>query len=85
MTDGVLRRPDVGLDLAERIVAGTRAEAESRGIAMGIAVVDRGGLPVVTARMDGAQIPAVAVSAYAGDDGVAWQGAWTAFYWGWWI
>ncbi|MCM3501222.1 BCCT family transporter [Microbacterium sp. P26] len=25
------------------------------------------------------------VSAYAGDDGVAWQGAWTAFYWGWWI
>lgn len=25
------------------------------------------------------------VSAYAGDDGVVWQGAWTAFYWGWWI
>jgi choline/glycine/proline betaine transport protein len=25
------------------------------------------------------------VSAYSGDDGVAWQGAWTAFYWGWWI
>ena len=24
-------------------------------------------------------------SAYSGDDGVAWQGAWTAFYWGWWI
>lgn len=25
------------------------------------------------------------VSAYSGDAGVAWQGAWTAFYWGWWI
>ncbi|MBM3716373.1 MAG: BCCT family transporter, partial [Actinobacteria bacterium] len=25
------------------------------------------------------------VSAYSGDEGVAWQGAWTAFYWGWWI
>ncbi len=25
------------------------------------------------------------VSAYAGEAGVAWQGAWTAFYWGWWI
>lgn len=25
------------------------------------------------------------VSAYTGDAGVAWQGAWTAFYWGWWI
>jgi choline/glycine/proline betaine transport protein len=24
-------------------------------------------------------------SAYSGADGVAWQGAWTAFYWGWWI
>jgi choline/glycine/proline betaine transport protein len=24
-------------------------------------------------------------SAYSGDAGVAWQGAWTAFYWGWWI
>ncbi|MFJ6651635.1 BCCT family transporter [Microbacterium sp. NPDC091313] len=25
------------------------------------------------------------VSAYSGDDGVAWQGAWTTFYWGWWM
>jgi choline/glycine/proline betaine transport protein len=25
------------------------------------------------------------VSAYSGDDGVAWQSAWTTFYWGWWI
>jgi len=24
-------------------------------------------------------------SAYSGDEGVAWQGTWTAFYWGWWI
>ncbi|WP_144783176.1 BCCT family transporter [Microbacterium sp. BH-3-3-3] len=24
-------------------------------------------------------------SAYSGEEGVAWQGAWTAFYWGWWI
>ncbi|MDQ1111497.1 choline/glycine/proline betaine transport protein [Microbacterium testaceum] len=24
-------------------------------------------------------------SAYSGEDGVAWQGTWTAFYWGWWI
>lgn len=25
------------------------------------------------------------VSAFAGDEGVAWQGAWTTFYWGWWM
>lgn len=25
------------------------------------------------------------VSAFQGEEGVAWQGAWTSFYWGWWI
>lgn len=25
------------------------------------------------------------VNAYSGDAGLAWQGAWTTFYWGWWI
>lgn len=25
------------------------------------------------------------VSAFAGDEGEAWQAAWTTFYWGWWI
>lgn len=25
------------------------------------------------------------VSAYAGEDGEAWQAAWTTFYWGWWM
>lgn len=24
-------------------------------------------------------------SAYTGEDGLAWQGSWTIFYWGWWI
>jgi choline/glycine/proline betaine transport protein len=24
-------------------------------------------------------------SAYSGEEGVAWQGTWTSFYWGWWI
>ncbi|ASR38836.1 choline transporter [Prauserella marina] len=24
-------------------------------------------------------------TAYAGEDGSAWQGSWTTFYWGWWI
>ncbi len=25
------------------------------------------------------------VSAFSGDEGTAWQGAWTTFYWGWWM
>ncbi len=62
MSGGGLRRVDVGLELAERILAGVRAEATARGVAMGIAVTDGAGLVVMTARMDGAQIPAVALA-----------------------
>jgi len=55
----VLRHAHVGLALAERIVAGVREEATARGVPMGIAVLDAGGLPVLTLRMDGAQVPAL--------------------------
>lgn len=57
--DGVVRRADVGLGLAERIVAGVREEAASRGKPMGIVVVDSSARLVLAARMDGAQVPAV--------------------------
>lgn len=57
-TDGIITRKEVGLDLAERILRGVRAEAERLGVAMGMAVVDLGGHVVASARMDGAQLPA---------------------------
>ena len=54
-----LSRADVSLDLAHRILAGVRAEAEVRGAAMGAAVVDAGGNLVAALRMDGAQLVAL--------------------------
>lgn len=52
-------RPDVSLELANRILEGVRAEAERRGAVMGAAVVDAGGNLVAAARMDGAQLVAL--------------------------
>lgn len=59
MTDEVRTRPEVGLALADVILAGVRREADALGLAMGMAVVDLGGQLVAAARMDGAQLIAV--------------------------
>ncbi|MEV7004953.1 heme-binding protein [Streptosporangium sp. NPDC051022] len=59
MTDLTVSREDVSLDLADRLLDGVRAEAESRGVAMGAAVVDLGGQVVAAMRMDGAQLVAL--------------------------
>jgi uncharacterized protein GlcG (DUF336 family) len=56
-------RQEVGLDLALALLAGVREEAESRGVAMGAAVVDLGGQVVAALRMDGAQLPALKYTA----------------------
>lgn len=47
--------PDMSLALAEQLLAGAREEAERRGLALGIAVVDRAGQLVAAVRMDAAQ------------------------------
>ncbi len=52
-------RADTTLDLAQQLLAGVRAEAERRGVALGAAVVDVGGNLVAALRMDGAQLPAL--------------------------
>jgi len=44
-------RADATLDLAQELLAGVRAEAQRRGVAMGAAVVDAGGNLVAGARM----------------------------------
>lgn len=56
---GTVVRQEVGLDLAQAVLAGVREEAERRGVAMGAAVVDLGGRLVAALRMDGAQLPAL--------------------------
>jgi glc operon protein GlcG len=55
----VLTVADVSLELAELLISQARAEAQRQGVAIAAAVVDRGGLIVAAARMDGAQICAM--------------------------
>lgn len=59
MTSPTVHGADVSLDLAQQLLAGVRNEAEARGLALGAAVVDRGGQLVAALRMDGAQLIAV--------------------------
>jgi uncharacterized protein GlcG (DUF336 family) len=54
VSEDILSEPNVSLGLARRLIAGVEAEAARRGVAMGIAVVDRAGQLLAAARMDGA-------------------------------
>lgn len=54
-------RSEVSLETAQRLLAEVRAEAERRGLRLGIAVVDAGGNLVAAARMDGAQLGALSL------------------------
>ncbi|MFM7718826.1 MAG: GlcG/HbpS family heme-binding protein [Actinomycetota bacterium] len=63
MSDGVVRVPSVGLDLALRILDGVRVAAQERGVALAATVVDAGGNVVASIRMDGAQLVAAPLAA----------------------
>ena len=49
---------DIGIDLAQQIIAAARSEAERQGHLVSIVVADRAGNPVATARMDGSPLGA---------------------------
>jgi uncharacterized protein GlcG (DUF336 family) len=49
---------DIGIDLAQLIIAAARAEAERHGHLVSIVVADRAGNPVASARMDGSPLGA---------------------------
>jgi glc operon protein GlcG len=55
----LIRKADVGLDLARALVEAARAEANRLGLAIAAAVVDSGGQLVEAVRMDGAQLCAM--------------------------
>ena len=46
----------MNLELAEALLDAAQAAAESRGVAMALAVVDAGGHPVAMRRLDGASV-----------------------------
>ena len=62
MSTFVVATSTVTLAGAEAVIAAARAEAVSRGVAVTIAVLDRGGHIVAQARMDGIHVATVPVS-----------------------
>jgi glc operon protein GlcG len=60
--DMIIAAPSIALAGAEAAIAAARSEATRRGVAVSVAVLDRGGHPVALARMDGIHIGTVAVA-----------------------
>ncbi|WP_052765148.1 GlcG/HbpS family heme-binding protein [Mycolicibacterium obuense] len=54
----LVRASDMSLAVAERLLAGVKAQASARGLRLAAAVVDRGGNVVASMRMDNAQLGA---------------------------
>lgn len=64
MSEGsFVQSTSVGLVLARRLVDAACAAAAERGLALAIVVVDAAGHPVLSARMDGAQLCAMPLAA----------------------
>ena len=64
---------EVSLELALELLDCVREEAASRGLSVAAAVVDRGGNPVASARMDGTPLGAMALAVDKAYTAVLWQ------------
>ena len=74
MSDGDLHEfREIGLDAALRLLDAVRAEAGREGLAVAVAVVDRGGHVVASARMDGAALGAMTLAVDKAYTAVLWQ------------
>jgi glc operon protein GlcG len=73
MTDGIGRHPQIGLDLALRLLAAVRAEAVADGLAVAAAVADSGGHVIASVRMDGAALGAMKLAVDKAYTAVLWQ------------
>ena len=73
MTEGIGRQPQIGLELALRVLAEVRAEAAREGLAVAAAVADAGGHVIASARMDGAALGAMKLAVDKAFTAVLWQ------------
>jgi uncharacterized protein GlcG (DUF336 family) len=64
---------EVSLELALELLDCVREEAASQGLSVAAAVVDRGGNPVASARMDGTPLGAMALAVDKAYTAVLWQ------------
>jgi uncharacterized protein GlcG (DUF336 family) len=70
---GLTTHRQIGLDLAQAIIAGVRAEAERIDAALAIVVADRAGNGVAMARMDGAALGASELAANKAHTSALWE------------
>jgi uncharacterized protein GlcG (DUF336 family) len=70
---GTIDHSEVTLELALEMIERVGREAESKGIAVAAAVVDRGGHVVASARMDGAALGAMQLATDKAYTAVLWQ------------
>ncbi len=71
--DGTQHVRQIGLDLALRLIDEVRAAAAREGLSVAVAVADRGGNAVASARMDGAALGAMALAVDKAYTAVLWE------------
>jgi uncharacterized protein GlcG (DUF336 family) len=71
--DGLVRHNEIGLDLAQGILASVREAAAREGIALAMAVCDRAGNLVTFARMDGAVLGATELAVNKAHTAALWE------------
>jgi uncharacterized protein GlcG (DUF336 family) len=70
---GLIAHRQIGLDLAQAILASVREAAAREGIAVAMAVCDRAGNLVAFARMDGAPLGATELAANKAHTAALWE------------
>jgi glc operon protein GlcG len=73
MTDGMIGRSEIGLDLALRLLAEVRTAAAAESLAVAAAVADPGGHVIASMRMDGAALGAMTLAVDKAYTAVLWQ------------
>jgi uncharacterized protein GlcG (DUF336 family) len=71
--DGIQDVRQIGIDLALRLIDEVRAAAAREGLAVAVAVADRGGNAVASARMDGAALGAMTLAVDKAYTAVLWE------------
>ena len=71
--DGLIAHRQIGLDLAQAILASVRAAADSQGIPAAMAVTDASGNMVAFARMDGAPLGASELAVNKAHTSALWE------------
>ncbi len=73
MSDGIVERDEIGLELALRLLAAVREGAAAESLAVAAAVTDPGGHVIASARMDGAALGAMKLAVDKAYTAVLWQ------------